>query len=97
MNIVFVILIIIAMKGVEIHITFPSALTNSYYEIYLMQNCSMLALRDVTSSFPVYWLGVMLLTVVLAVLMHKGNRTNHLFSLKGAYIAWTSMSWYSCI
>ena len=63
MNIVFVILIIIAMKGVEIHITFPSALTNS----------SMLALRDVTSSFPVYWLGVMLLTVVLAVLMHKGN------------------------
>lgn len=73
MNIVFVILIIIAMKGVETHITFPPALTNSYYEIYLMQSCVMLALRDVTRSFLVYWLGVMLLTVVLAVLMHKGN------------------------
>lgn len=73
MNIVFVILIIIAMKGVETHITFPPVLTNSYYEIYLMQSCVMLALRDVTRSFPVYWLGGMLLTVVLAVLMHKGN------------------------
>lgn len=73
MNIVFVILIIIVMKGVEIHITFPSALTNSYYEIYLMQNCVMLALRDVINSFPVYWLGVMLLTIVSAVLIHKGN------------------------
>lgn len=73
MNIVFIILVILVMKGLEISTTFSSVLTSSYYEIYLIQNCVMIALRDFISSFPIYWFYVILLTVVLAVAMHKGN------------------------
>lgn len=73
MNIVFIILIIIATKGGEISYRFPSVFSNSYYEIYLMQSCVMIALRNVISSFSIYWFGVILLTVVLAMFMHKVN------------------------
>ena len=72
-NIVFIILIIIAMKGAEISYRFPSVLSNSYYEIYLMQSCVMIALQNVICSFSTYWFGVILLTVVLAMFMHKVN------------------------
>lgn len=73
MNIVFVILLIIAMKGREFSMTFPPVLINSYYEIYLMQSCAMIAFKDLIISFPMYWFCGMLLTVILAVVMHKVN------------------------
>lgn len=75
-NIAFTISVLFALIHIK-KFKFDSSkfeITRCYYEIYLMQNCAMIIVKSLDLSFPMYWLGVMLLTLILAYVMHKVNK-----------------------
>lgn len=72
MNVAFISLLIIALKGIQLKVR-RIPLIACFYEIYLLQNSVMMITKQGSDSFFSFWLETILLLLIVSVVFHYLN------------------------